>query len=239
MLTVGAVLIARELQSAERLLAGVGLIVGGAAIIAGCTASIAADDVRVGAAIIFTAPVFLAAGMTYIANRDALAGAAIIAAGAALITAGSTLLATNTKLNTIGSMNGYFLIFTAGALLILEGPTLIFGSQIRHVVARDTNTDHYASRQRISPAVSATLAVMVAVVASGAGPAGADHVSVAKALTLVAFFAIFATYGANLVVTIGPRNIASQTRKVIDWATKVPQTPDEPAAQPPADNSPQ
>jgi hypothetical protein len=236
-LTLGAVLSVRELQSAERLLAGAGLIVGGTAIIAGCTASIAADDVRVGTSIIPSALVFLAAGIAYIANRDALAGAAVITAGAALIMAGSTLLATNTQLNAIGNVNGYVLIFVPGVLLILEGPTLIFGGRIGRRTVRGINADDSASRRRVSPAVSATLAVMVAAAASGSGPAGADHVSVVSALMLLAFFAIFAVHGVDLVVTIGPRTIASWTRQAIDWATKVPQTSEAEGAQPEPDSN--
>jgi hypothetical protein len=237
MLTVGAVLIAKELQSAERLLAGVGLIVGGAAIMAGCTASIAAGDVWVGAAIIPSALLFLAAGVTYIANHDTLTGAAVITAGAALIAAGSTLLATDAQLTATGNVNGYVMIFLPGVLLILEGPTFFSGGQTGCRAVRGINNDDSAMRRRVSPAVCATVAVLVAAAMSGSGSAGADHVSAVKALTVVAFFAIFAVHGVDLVITVGPRTIASRTRQAIDWATKAPHTSDNPTAQPPVSNS--
>jgi hypothetical protein len=180
--------------------------------------------------------VFLVAGIAYIAGRDALAGAAIIAAGAALIMAGVTLIATNTALKSVGDASAYVLTFMAGVLLILEGPSLIFSSRIRPEAELNAETARdrsRRSRQRISPAIAATLAVMVAVTVSGSAPAGSQHVAELKALTWVAFIAVFAAMGANLVTVIGPRTIAGRTRHAIDWAIKGPQATQEPGPAPP------
>jgi hypothetical protein len=235
-LTIGAVLMARELQSAERLLAGAALIVSGAAVIAGCTASIAVGNTGLGVSLIPSAAMFLAAGVAYIAGRDALAGTAVIAAGAMLITAGTALIATKTAVDAIGNASGLVLIFMSGLLLILEGPTLILSGRIEGMPTGRTAVDRL--RPRISPVIAATLALLVAVVASGPlistkghTPAGAEHVAEARTLTLVAFIAIFATYGAGLVVAIGPRNLTNRARQVIDWAIKVPQATQEPLAR--------
>lgn len=231
--TIGAILVARDLQSAERLLAGAGLIVGGAAVIAGCTASIAVGSTSLGAAIIPGAGAFLAAGIACIADRSKLAGAALIAAGAAFITAGVTLIAIKSALDAlVNGAPGVALIFASGILTISEGLSLIISGRIRHYA----NTDP-ASRiqQRTAPVGSATVAVVIAGFLSeqlsttkGHTPAGAEHLAELNPLTSVALIAILAAMNVGLVAIIGPRTIASQARQAIDWAIKAPQATQEP-----------
>ena len=55
-----------------------------------------------------------------------------------------------------------------------------------------------------------------------------QDIAEARTLTLVAFVAIFAAYGAGLVVDNGPRNISNRARQAIDWAIKVPQAQEPP-----------
>jgi len=90
--TIGALLTAKELESAASLLGGAAAIAGGAALIAGGAALIADSKTLLGAAAIAAGAAAIAAGAAFIADSKTLLGAAVIALGAALIALGAVMI---------------------------------------------------------------------------------------------------------------------------------------------------
>ena len=90
--TIGALLIAKELEFAASLLAGAAAIAGGAAVIAGGAAAIADSKTLLGAAAIAVGAAAIAVGAAAIADSKILLGAATIAVGAALIAFGTVMI---------------------------------------------------------------------------------------------------------------------------------------------------
>jgi hypothetical protein len=211
-LTVGAVLIAKELQSAVRLLSGAALIVGGAAVIAAGTASFPGRNAPPGAAITLGGIALIVGGIAHISDRDTPAGAALIAAGAAVIATGTAVIVTRASVFPAGARTiGILAIFWFGTGLIQSGVALVSGGRHGFVVGYPDDLKRHVVAAKAASASAG--AILIAVIVRGSS----------VALIWTGLFMYFAAGVVFVAAFIGPRTIASRIRQAVDWAIKAPQ----------------
>ena len=212
-LTVGAVLVTKELLSAARLLRGVAFVALGAASIAFGSAALADRYALMGAASIVLGAAFIAYGAAAIADRDALMemaksvyAIASIPLLIAIIVDPSTHIGPTISTHSRPLLLGVAIVVTAASIASWAANT----------------ADRYAL------ATGALIAYGVACIAFGASSI-TDPPNALMGAACISLGAASAAFG---VARIGPRTIATRVRQVANWATKVPQGSEDQRTEP-------
>jgi hypothetical protein len=232
-LTVGAVLVVRKLESAATLLAGAGLIALGTALITYAAAFLADRGLALPGA-----PEITAFGPAAIAF-----GAAAIAFGAAAIAFGAALLAGRKELGGAGVIAGTVGVMALGAAVIPGHPGDTKGAWMAGAFFSALGAGGIAYGARIIAGREELFGWLIEIAAT-LKERKAGHRALAGAAAMVfgavwvvdgagAIASRFELFGASAVALgaggiaygvriIGPQAIVALARRVIDWATKPP-----------------
>ena len=210
-LTVGAVLVTKELLSAARLLRGVALVAIGAGGVAFGSRALVDRYALMGAASIAVGAAFFAEGVGNIADRDAVIEMARNMLFIACIPL-AVAVARNPNPHTGGTMSGGTRPLMFGATIVLTSAAIAWWIAL------------IGSRQKLATGALIAFGVgsigfAVAFLASGAILAGAASIALGAALTVI------------VVAKIGPRTIVSRTQRIAAWATKAPQEAEDQQAE--------
>ena len=216
MLTLGAVLITKELQTIGRLLAGIALIVGGVAVIAAGATSFVGGNTSLGTMVVLGGIALVIGGVGHISDRDKLAGTALMVAGAAVILAGILVIETRAKVSPANERTiGIAGVFWFGLGLLGSGRVLISGGAKGLIVSYPEIFHPLDLKWYTVSAKSASAsagAVLIAVILRGASA------TLAWAGIIVYFLAV----AVLVIALIGPRFISRRVQGVIDWLIKPP-----------------
>lgn len=241
LLTVGAVLLARELESAGRQLAGAGIIAFGAAGTSFGTARIVGHNVQGGAGVLALGIALVVAGAAIIAGRAVLGGSVLITIGALVILAGTTVIGSDEGLTgaagmALGAAVAIFGIAfmtrrsrLAGAGIIAFGMALILFGTV-HINSQDMlgialitggaagivgGAALMATRDKLAGMAFAAFGAALIVF----GTADIVNHDPIGGASLVAGGTAGITFGTAL---IGHRDIMVRARELSEWATKPP-----------------